>query len=124
MIKNSDKYNKQLVEVIIEGMQEVKAHEVVCIDLRDLPNSVADYFVICHGDSNTQVDAIAKSIDKLTREQLNDKPLHTEGMQNSEWVLIDYVNVVAHVFYRDTRKFYDLEGLWADAKITNIEYQS
>lgn len=124
MIKNSDKYNKQLVEVIIEGMQEVKAHEVVCIDLRDLPNSVADYFVICHGDSNTQVDAIAKSIDKFTREQLNDKPLHIEGMQNSEWVLIDYVNVVAHVFYRDTRKFYDLEGLWADAKITNIEYQS
>lgn len=124
MIKDSEKYNKQLVDVIIDGMQEVKAHDVVCIDLREIPNSVTDYFVVCHGDSNTQVDAIAKSVEKFTKEQLNEKAYHTEGMQNSEWVLIDYINVVVHVFYRDTRKFYDIEGLWADAKITNIEYQS
>jgi ribosome-associated protein len=124
MIKDIEKYNKQLVDVIIDGMQEVKGHDVVCIDLRELPNSVTDYFVICHGDSNTQVAALAKSIEKLTREQLNDKPLHIEGKQNSEWILIDYVNVVVHIFYKDTRKFYDLEGLWADAKIKKIEYQA
>ena len=124
MIKDSEKYNKQLVDVIIDGMQEVKGQNIVCVDLRELTNSITDYFVICHGDSNTQVDAIAKSVEKLTREQLNDKPLHIEGKQNSEWILIDYVNVVVHIFYKDTRKFYDIEGLWADAKITNIEYQS
>ena len=124
MIKDSEKYNKQLVDVIIDGMQEVKGQNIVCVDLRELTNSITDYFFICHGDSNTQVDAIAKSVEKLTREQLNDKPLHIEGKQNSEWILIDYVNVVVHIFYKDTRKFYDIEGLWADAKITNIEYQS
>ena len=124
MIKDSGKYNKQLVDIIIDGMQEVKAKDVVCLDLREIPNSITDYFVICHGDSGSQVDAIAKSVEKLTREQLNDKPFHKEGMQNSEWILMDYINVVVHIFYRDTRKFYDIEGLWADAKITNIEYQS
>lgn len=124
MIKDSEKYNKQLVEVIIDGMQEVKGHNITCLDLREIPNSITDYFVICHGDSGSQVDAIAKSVERFTREQLDDKPLHIEGKQNSEWILIDYVNVIVHIFYKDTRKFYDIEGLWADAKITNIEYQS
>lgn len=124
MIKDIEKYNKQLVEVIIDGMQELKAHNIVSIDLRKIPNAVADYFIVCHGDSSTQVDAIAKSVEKETTEKLKDKPFHVEGVQNSEWILVDYVNVVVHVFYRDTRKFYDLEGLWADANITNIEYQS
>jgi ribosome-associated protein len=123
MIKDKEKYNKQLVDVIVEGMQEVKGQDIVCLDLREIPNSVTDYFIVCHGDSNTQVSAIAKSVEKETREKLQDKPFHKEGVNNSEWVLLDYVNVVVHVFYRETREFYDIEGLWADAKITKIEYQ-
>lgn len=124
MIKDREKYTKQLVETIIEGMQEVKAHDIVVLDLKDIDNAVTDYFVVCHGDSNTQVDAISKSIEKQTQKDLEDKPWHKEGMESSRWILLDYVNVVAHVFYREARGFYDIESLWADAKITNIEYQA
>ena len=123
MIKDKEKYNKQLVETILEGMQDVKAHDIVVLDLRDIPNSVTDYFVICHGDSNTQVEAISRSVIRETVDNLNDKPWHREGMENSQWILIDYVNVVVHVFYKDARPFYDIEGLWADAKSTKIDYQ-
>lgn len=124
MIKNKEKYTKQLVETIVEGMQEVKAHEIVVLDLNNIENAVTDYFVICHGDSNTQVEAIARSIQKQVEEDLNDKAWHKEGMENSQWILLDFVNVVVHIFYREAREFYDIESLWADAKVTNVEYQS
>lgn len=121
MNKETTQYTNQLVDTIVEGMKEVKAHNIVCVDLRDIPNSVTDYFVICHGESNTQVDSIAKSIEKETSLQLNEKPYHKEGSDNSLWILLDYVNVMVHVFYKETRDHYDIEGLWADAKLTKIE---
>jgi len=121
MNKQTTQYTKQLVDTIVEGMKELKAHNIVCVDLRDIPNSVTDYFVICHGESNTQVDSIAKSVEKETSQQLNEKPFHKEGSDNSLWILLDYVNVMVHVFYKETRDHYDIEGLWADAKLINIE---
>ncbi len=121
MNKQTKKYTKQLVDTIISGMQEVKAHNIVCVDLQEIPNSITDYFVICHGESNTQVDSIAKSIEKETSEQLKEKPFHKEGSDNSLWILLDYINVMVHVFYKETREHYDIEGLWADAKLTTIE---
>lgn len=121
MNKQTTQYTKQLVDTIVEGMKEVKAHNIVCVDLRDIPNSVTDYFIICHGESNTQVDSIAKSVEKETSQQLNEKPYHKEGSDNSLWILLDYVNVMVHVFYKETRDHYDIEGLWADAKLINIE---
>ena len=121
MNKQNEKYTKQLVDSIVSGMQELKAHNIVCVDLKEIPNSVTDYFVICHGESNTQVDAIAKSIERTTSEQLQEKPFHKEGSDNSLWILLDYIHVMVHVFYKETRDHYDIEGLWADAKLTKIE---
>lgn len=121
MNKQSETYTKQLVDSIIEGMQEMKAHDITCVDLREIPNAITSYFVICHGESNTQVDSIAKSVEKITSEQLKEKPFHKEGTENSLWILMDYIDVMVHVFYKETRDHYDIEGLWADAKIIKIE---
>ena len=115
--------HSELVDAIIHGMQEIKAKDIVSLDLRGTGNSTCDHFVICHGDSNTQVEAIAASVEKETRKLAGEKPWHTEGRENAEWILLDYVNVVVHVFYRETREFYDLEGLWADAKAERFEYE-
>jgi len=110
-----------LTNAIVKGIQEKKGHNVVRIDLRNTSGAVCDYFVICHGDSDRQVNAIAEAVADETRIQLGDKPWHREGMSNAEWVLLDYVNVVVHIFHRETREFYNLEGLWADAEIEEIE---
>ncbi len=104
-------------------MQELKGNEITVLNLSEVPGAVCQYFVICHGDSDTQVDAIARSIEKETSKEHKEKPWHVEGKENSEWVLLDFVDVVAHVFYRETREFYNLEGLWADATVEKIEYQ-
>ncbi|MCF8329318.1 MAG: ribosome silencing factor [Crocinitomicaceae bacterium] len=109
-----------LVNAIVEGMQENKAKDIVILDLRTLSSAVCDFFVICSGDSSTQVDGIANSIARFTRKELKEKPWHIEGKSNSEWILLDYVNVVSHVFYKDARSFYELEDLWADAIRTDI----
>ena len=114
---------KILAETIVRGMQELKGNEITVLNLSDIPGAVCQYFVICHGDSDTQVDAIARSIEKETNKEHNEKPWHIEGEENAEWVLLDFVDVVAHVFYRETREFYNLEGLWADATVEKIEYQ-
>ena len=121
MTKETKKYTQQLLETIVDGMQEVKAHDIVTLDLREIPNAIADYYVVCHGESSTQVDSIAKSIERETAKELQEKPYRTEGMQNSTWILVDYISIIVHVFYKETRDFYDIEGLWADAIITNIE---
>lgn len=105
----------RLVEAIVEGIQEVKGKEVVHLDLRDVPNTVCAHFVICHGDSAIQVEAIANSVMRTTKEKLNERPWHHEGLSNAEWVLLDYVDVVVHVFHREKRGFYAIEDLWADA---------
>jgi ribosome-associated protein len=116
-IVNSD----LLITEIVKGIEEVKGENISILDLREIENSVCDYFIICEGNSNTQVNAISGSIQKHVSKRLKDKPWHVEGESNAEWVLLDYVNVVAHVFQRDVRQFYNLEGLWGDAKITNIQ---
>ncbi|WP_196891698.1 ribosome silencing factor [Aureivirga marina] len=110
----------ELIAVILKGIEEVKGEDIQLLDLRDIENTVCDYFIICSGTSNTHVNAISGSIQKIVSKQLKDKPWHVEGEQNAEWILMDYVNLVVHVFQKQTREFYDLENLWGDAKITNI----
>ena len=118
--RKKDVDSTKLCDAIVEGMQENKAKDIVVLDLREISNSVCDYFVICSGESSTQVDGISSSVTRFTRKELKEKPWHIEGKTISEWVLLDYVNVVAHIFYKDARPFYDLEDLWADAKRTDI----
>lgn len=109
-----------LVRTIIEGMENRKAENITVLDLTSLDNSICSFFILADGTSNTQVKSISESVEELVRTQLNDKPWHVEGRTTAEWVLMDYVDVVVHVFQKATREFYDLEGLWGDAKTTNI----
>ncbi len=111
----------QIVSGIIKGIEEVKGQEIQILDLREIENTVCDYFVICSGTSNTQVNAIVNSVQKLVSKSLKEKPWHVEGSDNAEWVLLDYVHVVVHVFQKHIREFYDIEGLWGDAKCVSIE---
>lgn len=110
----------QLISKIVEGIEEVKGQNIDILDLREIENTVCDYFIICDGTSNTQVGAIVNSIQKIASKALQEKPWHVEGLENSEWILMDYVNVVVHVFQKHIREFYDIESLWGDAKITSI----
>ncbi|MGD1947226.1 MAG: ribosome silencing factor [Croceivirga sp.] len=111
----------ELITLIIAGIEEVKGIDINLLDLRDIENTVCDYFVICNGTSNTHVNAIVSSIQKTVSKSIKDKPWHVEGADNAEWVLMDYVNVVVHVFQKHIREFYDIEGLWGDAKVTMVE---
>ncbi len=111
----------QLITQIIKGIEEVKGQEIEILDLREIENTVCDYFIICTGGSNTQVNAIVNSVQKTVSKALKEKPWHIEGSNNAEWVLMDYVHVVVHVFQKHTREFYNIEGLWGDAKIVKIE---
>ncbi|MCP4053436.1 MAG: ribosome silencing factor [Mesoflavibacter sp.] len=110
-----------LITSIISGIEDVKGKEINILDLREIENTVCDYFVICEGTSNTQVNAIVNSIQKKVSKTLQDKPWHIEGEDNAEWVLMDYVNVVVHVFQKHIREYYDIESLWGDAKVTAIK---
>lgn len=109
-----------LIAEIIKGIDDVKGENVQLLDLREIENTVCDYFIVCSGNSNTQVKAISGSIQKVVSKSLKDKPWHIEGEVNSEWILMDYVNVVVHVFQKHIREYYDIESLWGDAKITTI----
>lgn len=120
MAKTKKITSKLLCDTIVEGMQENKAQDIVVLDLRKIENSVTDFFVICSGESSTQIDGITSSVLRHTRSEINEKPWQTEGKGTSEWVLIDYVSVVAHVFYKTARSHYDIEDLWSDAKRTDI----
>jgi len=111
----------ELIALILQGIEEVKGHDINILDLREIENTVCDYFIICNGTSNTHVNAIVGSIQKTVSKASKDKPWHVEGEDNAEWVLMDYVNVVVHVFQKQTREYYDIEGLWGDAKFTTIE---
>lgn len=113
--KQGETDSQILCDAIVEGMQENKAKDIVVLDLRHISSAVTDFFVICSGESSVQVDGISNTVTRHTREVLKERPWHVEGKQNSEWILLDYVNVVAHVFYKDARKFYELEDLWSDA---------
>lgn len=109
-----------LLANIIKGIEEVKGNDIEILDLRAIDSAVCDYFVICNGNSNTQVNAIVGSVQKLVSKEIKDKPWHVEGSDNAEWVLMDYVSIVVHVFQKEIREYYNIEGLWGDAKITTI----
>ncbi|MBO6533329.1 MULTISPECIES: ribosome silencing factor [Flavobacteriaceae] len=111
----------ELIALILEGIEDVKGVDINLLDLREIENTVCDYFIICNGTSNTHVNAIVSSVQKKVSKALQDKPWHVEGSENAEWVLMDYVNVVVHVFQKHIREFYDIEGLWGDAKVTMVE---
>lgn len=106
---------------VVDGLQDVKGQNITVLDLREIENAVTDFFIIAEGTSNTQVNALADSVHKVLRESVNEKPWHVEGRDNAEWVLMDYVNVVVHIFQAGVREFYDLESLWGDAAITKID---
>jgi ribosome-associated protein len=109
--------SEKLSEVIVEGILKKKGRKVLRMELKKLPNAVSDYFVICHANSGTQVKAIAESVEEETLKELKTKPWHKEGIENAEWILIDYVDVVVHVFREESRTFYNLEKLWGDAPV-------
>ncbi|MBN1650774.1 MAG: ribosome silencing factor [Bacteroidales bacterium] len=112
---------EKLAETIIFGILEKKGLEITKIDFSEMPNAISKYFIVCHGSSSSQVDAIADSIAEQTYKQLGEKPAFTEGRENKEWILVDFIDVVVHIFQESTRRFYNIEGLWADAKIQTIQ---
>ena len=119
--KNKEFTAEQMRDFVVRGMQEKKAHDIVVMDLRNVKNAICDYFVLCSGNSDTQIDAISSSIEEEVYKVSQQDPWHREGKTNREWILLDYVDVVAHVFKKDRREFYDLEQLWGDAEIHYVE---
>jgi ribosome-associated protein len=109
-----------LITEIINGIEKVKGQKISILDLREIENTACDYFIICEGTSNTQVNAISGAVQKTVSKAIQDKPWHVEGETNAEWILLDYINVVVHIFQKHIREYYDIEGLWGDAKITNF----
>ena len=121
MAKKNGKGSQKLCDAIVKGMQEKKAIDIIVLDLRKVKNAVADFFVICSGGSDKQLDAITQSVDEEVFKTVKENPWHVEGKNNKEWMLLDYIDVVAHIFRKDRREFYALERLWGDADITEIE---
>ncbi len=115
--------SEELTRLIVEGMEDTKAKDIVILDLQDIEHAITNYFVICHGSSKPQLEAIADSIIEKTVRKFKAKPWHKEGFENAEWILLDYVDVVVHIFREDKRNFYQLEKLWADAVITHHDYK-
>lgn len=114
---------EKLVDTVVNGLQEVKGKDIVVMNLEKIPNAICSRFVVCHGDSNVQVEALANSVEREVKQKLKENPMHREGVANAEWVILDYFDVVVHIFQKSTREFYDLERLWADAEISAIDYQ-
>lgn len=111
------KIAKTIVTTIIKGIQEKKGENIISIDLRKIQDAVCDYFIVCDAPSTTQVKAIADNVMQMTEEEIGEKPWHHEGTQRAEWVLLDYVDTVVHIFLTPQRKFYQLEELWSDGVI-------
>lgn len=120
--KKPENPSQPLIDSIVEGILEIKGKNISILDLTDLHNRVCDYYIICQADSSTQVNAIADSVQVMVKKRIEERPYHSEGFQNSEWILIDYVTVVVHVFQSHIREFYNLEALWADAEVTKIAF--
>ncbi|MDR1678193.1 MAG: ribosome silencing factor [Prevotellaceae bacterium] len=112
--------NTLIVEKIVEGIQELKGKHIVVVDMTQLPERACDYFVICEGNSSTHVASIADSIKTFVQQEIGVKPFAVDGRENSEWIVFDYGQVLAHVFQPEARAFYDIEHLWADARINEI----
>lgn len=111
---------QKLVETITEAIQEKKGKDIVIADLGNIDGAIAQYFIICQGNSPAQVDAIAQSVGDMVRERLGEKPVGVVGLETAQWVAIDFVDVLVHIFLPETREFYDLEHLWEDAPINHI----
>ena len=118
--RNRDARTEELNHSIIEGIRDKKGKNIVQLDLRRVDDAPVDFFIICEGDSNTHVKAISDSVYKKVKDDLQTTPSHTEGSTNARWVLMDYFNTVVHVFYPETRQFYDIEQLWSDAESTEF----
>ena len=118
-LSNTD--NLDITELIVDCIQDIKGKNIVKMDLREIDEAPSDYFIVCEGESTTQVSAIAGNIEKRLKEERNLRAAHVEGKSNSQWVLVDYFDVLVHVFHPDARALYELEDLWRDAKTT--EYQ-
>lgn len=110
----------ELLNSIVNGIENVKGEDLVILDLREIENAVCDYFVVCSGNSNTQVSAIANSIERTVRNEVKQRPISVEGKDNAQWVLLDYASVVVHTFQKPTRAYYDIESMWGDAKKINV----
>ncbi len=119
MLKATKGINK-LIEKIVIGISEVKGQDIEMIDLRKIENRICDFYIICSGNSNTHVSAILESVKRKVSKTLKEKPSHTEGEENAEWILLDYINVVVHIFQKPVRDFYRIEELWGDCKINTI----
>ncbi|MGY8922655.1 MAG: ribosome silencing factor [Flavobacteriales bacterium] len=119
MVKKN-KTESTLLDEIVNGIENVKGEDIQILDLKQIDNTPCDFFIICSGNSNTQVSAIVGSIQKNVSKLLKEKPFHTEGSDLAEWVLIDYVDIVVHVFQKQIREYYNIEELWGDAKTTQI----
>ena len=122
-VENKKAYNSsEITELIVDSIQDIKGKNILKLDLRDVDDAPTDFFVVCEGESTTQISAIANNIVKRLKEEASMRPAHVEGKQSATWVLVDYFDVVVHVFYPETRRFYEIEDLWSDAKLT--EYQN
>ncbi len=120
VIKDKDQL---LVDAVVEGILNVKGRNISVLNLKYIHNRVCDYYIICQADSNTQVNAIAGSVEENVKKTTGERPYHSEGFQNSEWILVDYVTVVVHIFQSHIREFYNLESLWADAEVKEIAFE-
>jgi len=111
----------ELVKTIIEAIQEKKGESIVVADLRKIGGSISSYFIICQGNSTTQVEAIADSVSDMCRERLKEKPMHVVGLERAQWVAMDYGDALVHIFLPEVRAYYDLEHLWEDAEIMEVK---
>ncbi len=121
MTKGIKEKTQSISEVIIHGIQEKKGSDIVRLDLRNLKSSVSDYFVICHAESATQVKAIADSVEHEMETHFNEEPWRKEGFSTAEWIVLDYFDVVVHIFKKEKRYYYGVEELWGDAEIMNYK---
>ena len=112
---------ENLIDSIVDGIENVKGDKISILDLSNIENTACKFFIICSGSSNTQVNAISSSVKKFVSKKIGEKPWHIEGSENCKWVLIDYVDVVVHIFIEEIRSFYNIEGLWEEAKTTFID---
>ena len=109
-----------LVQTIVKGIQEKKGHDIVVADLDGIDGTICRYFVVCQGNSPSQMEAIAESVGDVARMELHEKPAHVVGLENAQWVAMDYGDVLVHIFLPDVRQYYDLEHLWDDARLSRI----
>lgn len=114
------KETEQLVRRIVDAIQDKKGHNITIVDLTDIAGAVCQCFIVCQGNSPTQVDAIARSVGDKLRVDAGIKPIAAEGLRAARWIAIDYVDVMVHIFLPEVRRFYNLEGLWADARLTEL----